>query len=254
MRALKKYLLFFVVILSSSQLLQAIQVQPPYEPDYRLLTSNVASAILDTSKHFKIYESYVDEVNRRLALLRYEEAKSSPNIILVDALRDNLSPVFNGMILHEFYFGNIGQPTISSQEPGTRFNDVFDRDFGGYEKWREDFADGAKQGVGWMLLVSDTQRPPHSADPLRRLLNVFVAGNDLFLISGYQVIIALDMWEHAYVHSGNPPSIETRDNYIKAFLNNINWDNARNRYTLACQCGVTVPNPPPPGFTACSYF
>ena len=56
------------------------------------------------------------------------------------------------MILHEVYFAGLGDPN----EPGAALAEAIDRDFGGLERWRAEFAAmGRAQagGSGWVILT-----------------------------------------------------------------------------------------------------
>jgi Fe-Mn family superoxide dismutase len=91
-----------------------------------------------------------------------------------------------------------------------------DRNFGGYEAFRQQFATAATRhfGSGWIWLVAN-------GDELK-----IVATHDAVnpLVFGMRPLIALDVWEHAYYLDYQ----NARDRYIDAFLDHlVNWDFAQ---------------------------
>ncbi len=58
---------------------------------------------------------------------------------------------FNGMRLHELYFGNLakGGKKLESR----KLKKQLEQDFGSYEAWEADFkAAGAMRGIGWVVI------------------------------------------------------------------------------------------------------
>jgi len=104
------------------------------------------------------------------------------------------------------------------------------RDFGSVKRWRDEFialAHGLAGSSGWVLLTY----VPRDA----RLINHTTAGHEQNL-AGAIPILALDMYEHAYhLEFGANPAA-----YVAAFMRNIEWDTALERY----QNAVKVEPPP----------
>jgi superoxide dismutase, Fe-Mn family len=155
-------------------------------------------------EHLKLYAGYVKNIN---LILEQENAK--------------LGFEFNGMRNHEYYFSAFegGPKNISDGELKKAITDKF----GDFEKWLEKFKTLATtRGVGWAILYYD---------PLtKRLLNAWVDEHHLGQLNGCQVILALDMWEHAFVADYLPSG---KKNYIEDFFANLNWEVIENNFTEA---------------------
>jgi len=161
--------------------------------------------------HFKLYGGYVKNTNRllhELDKLRSEGDLSSP---YYGELKRRFGWEFNGMRLHELYFGNMGGGA-SLSEQSTLFR-MLERDYGSFMKWKEDFrSTGAMRGIGWVILYQDKMTG--------RLINEWVNEHDVGHLAGAEPLLVMDVWEHAYMVDYNI----NRGEYMDAFLRNINWD------------------------------
>ncbi|MFN7118437.1 MAG: superoxide dismutase [Saprospiraceae bacterium] len=109
-----------------------------------------------------------------------------------------------------------GNPTGAVAEAITR-------DFGSYDKFKEQFSAAAagRFGSGWAWLIKDGSgklsitSTPNQDNPLM----------DLADVKGTP-ILGLDVWEHAYYLNYQ----NRRPDYISAFYNVINWDEVNRRY------------------------
>ena len=96
----------------------------------------ISDTVLES--HFKLYEGYVHRTNKLTETLAGLQAKgeaAGSNPIYAELTR-RLGFEYNGMVLHEYYFGNMkpgGSP------PGARLKDAFDKSFGSYDNWFADF-------------------------------------------------------------------------------------------------------------------
>ena len=163
------------------------------------------------NNHFKLYQGYVSNTSKLLAALAGMEADaSSPQYA---ELKRRLGFEFNGMRLHEYYFGNLGgNGTLDKESP---LGSLLARDFGSFEAWRKDFlATGAMRGVGWVVLYQDT----HTG----RLVNFWITDHEVGHPAGFQPVVVMDVWEHAYMTDYQLD----RKAYMQAFLDNLNWDAA----------------------------
>jgi len=98
-------------------------------------------------------------------------------------------------------------------------------DFNNVEKFQEAFEKAAAtrfgSGWAWLVLKDGKLAVVSTANQDNPLMGEAVAG-----VSGYP-IIGLDVWEHAYYLKYQ----NKRPDYIKAFWNVVNWDEASKRYT-----------------------
>ena len=87
-------------------------------------------------------------------------------------------------------------------------------DFGSFENWLTRFkAVAMTRGVGWAMLCYD--------EKTGQLLNQWVDEHHLGQLTGLSPVLALDMWEHAYVY--DYPTSEKKK-YVEAFFANLNWE------------------------------
>ena len=80
------------------------------------------------------------------------------------------------------------------------------------DAWKAQFIGvSLMRGIGWGVL---------SWDPIgKKFLNHFVADHELGQLNGLTTILALDMWEHAYMVDYTPAE---KTKYIDAFFKNLN--------------------------------
>ena len=85
--------------------------------------------------------------------------------------------------------------------------------FGSFDAWLSTFkAIALTRGIGWAILYYDTQTG--------KLLNTWVEEQHLGHLTGLAPILALDVWEHAYVADYHPSG---KKQYVEDFFTNLNW-------------------------------
>ena len=173
--------------------------------------------------HFKLYEGYVKETNRLTE--RISEFISDGNVDQEEMpayseLTRRLGFEYNGMVLHEYYFDNLkkgggtGDPAANTQ-----FAKAAASTFGSYEIWKADFVGiGKMRGVGWAIC---NQNPANG-----RLSNHWITLHETGNIAGFNPILVMDVWEHAYLLDYKPAE---RPKYIEAFFSNIDWSTTEQR-------------------------
>ena len=125
-------------------------------------------------------------------------------------LKRRLGWEFDGMRLHELYFGNLGITGALTKD--SKIMKRLEDNFGSFAAWKADFrATGAMRGVGWVVLYEDPQTG--------RLMNVWINEHDMGHLAGCKPLLVMDVFEHAYV----PDYGLKRADYINAFFKNINW-------------------------------
>ncbi len=173
--------------------------------------------------HFKLYEGYVKETNKLTE--KISEFISDGNVDQEEMpayseLTRRLGFEYNGMVLHEYYFDNLkkgggtGDPAAT-----TKFAKAAAATFGTYEIWKADFVGiGKMRGVGWAIC---NQNPANG-----RLSNHWITLHETGNIAGFDPILVMDVWEHAYLLDYKPAE---RPKYIEAFFSNIDWSAAEQR-------------------------
>ena len=177
--------------------------------------------------HTKHHQTYVNNANAALegtpfADLPVEELITQLDNVPADkkvVLRNNAG----GHANHSFFWKGLKTGTTLQGE----LKAAIEKDFGSVEKFQEDFEKAAatRFGSGWAWLVKkgDKLAVVSTANQDSPLMGEAISG-----ASGYP-IIGLDVWEHAYYLKYQ----NKRPDYIKAFWNVVNWDEAAARFATA---------------------
>ena len=169
--------------------------------------------------HFKLYEGYVtatNTLNEQIAQLIHKHESASPAYA---ELTRRLGFEYNGMVLHEYYFGNMKQNGTGAPDKSSGFTKAVEASFGSYDVWKEDFvAIGKMRGVGWAICYADPQNG--------RLSNHWITLHETGNVAGFTPVLVMDVWEHAFLLDYKPAD---RPKYIEAFFENIDWDAANSR-------------------------
>lgn len=190
--------------------------------EHLLGTEGFSDAML--KNHFTLYEGYVKNTNMFLERLQTlaKDDKASPGEFA--ELKRRLGWEWNGMRLHELYFGNMENGGIELGK-GELIEEKIVASFGSMEAWEKEFkATGAIRGIGWAVLTYD-----HEAD---KLLNVWVNEHDVGHLAGTTPLLIMDVFEHAFMLDYGIK----RANYIDAFMNAIDWSVVNERLVKANDC------------------
>lgn len=163
-------------------------------------------------EHLKLYAGYVK--NSNLVLEQLDKARAEGRLAepTVHELRRRLGWEFSGMRLHELYFSALGGERAALQKDGALAKAI-DQHFGGLDKWTAEMKSiGMMRGIGWALLVQDTTN--------NALMNIWVSDHELGHLAGTKIIVAMDVWEHAYTVDFAPTQ---RKDYIEKYFANLNW-------------------------------
>lgn len=161
--------------------------------------------------HIELYNGYVASVN--LIRERIEAYGQDPenNAYAIAEMQRRLGFEFGGMRNHEYYFTQLeGGP---SDLPEAVLRDKLTYQWGSLENWLVRFHTiTMTRGVGWAMLYHD----PHTD----QLVQTWVDEQHIGQLADLDIILALDMWEHAYMR--DYPSA-AKSNYVDAFFRNLNW-------------------------------
>ena len=170
--------------------------------------------------HFKLYQGYVTGTNELLERLEEMAADGELKTAEHAELRRRLGWEFDGMRLHELYFGNLGgdgRPPSSGE-----LYDRLSRASGGLDSWLADFkAVGSMRGVGWAILYFDS-----TAGGVH---NFWIGEHDRGHAAGSTPLLVMDVWEHAFMTDYRT----NRAEYIEAFLANVDWHVVEERLNAA---------------------
>jgi Fe-Mn family superoxide dismutase len=167
--------------------------------------------------HFKLYEGYVNETNKLtegIAKFIEDGNVDQEEMPAYSELTRRLGFEYNGMVLHEYYFDNLKSGGGTGDPARTaKFAQVAEASFGSYEIWKADFVGiGKMRGVGWAICY---QNPSNG-----RLSNHWITLHETGNVAGFDPVLVMDVWEHAYLLDYKPAE---RPKYIEAFFSNIEW-------------------------------
>ncbi len=173
--------------------------------------------------HGKHHAAYVTNLNK--ALEGNEWASKSIEEILANisklpmAVRNNGGGHYNHSL-----FWNI-MKVNGGALPGGDLAAAITRDFGSFDKFKEQFSNAGvtRFGSGWAWLIAQHGKlvvasTPNQDNPLM----------DIAETKGVP-ILGMDVWEHAYYLKYQ----NRRPDYIAAFWNVVNWDEVAKRYAAA---------------------
>ncbi len=165
--------------------------------------------------HLKLYAGYVKNSNAMLAKLDELKTDSEKNALALAEIKRRFGFEFDGMRLHELYFEALG----ANNEPVDQLKAALAAQWGSFEAWLAEFqAMGAMRGIGWVLLTYDAKA--------EMFHNVWVGDHELGHLATLPILLAMDMWEHAYMVDYRPAQ---KGDYVKAFLANVNWSKVEER-------------------------
>lgn len=168
------------------------------------------------NNHFTLYNGYVTNTNKSMdimAAMLKEGKTATPEYA---EMKRRFGFEFNGMRLHEFYFGNLGGK--ASLDKNSALAKKMAEAYGSYEAWEQDFkATGAMRGIGWVVLYQD----PVTGG----LCNTWINEHETGHLAGCQPILVMDVFEHAFMVDYGLK----RADYITAFFKNIDWSAAASR-------------------------
>jgi Fe-Mn family superoxide dismutase len=172
--------------------------------------------------HFKLYEGYVTNTNtltERIASMLSDGKVDQEEVPAYSELTRRLGFEYNGMVLHEYYFGNMKRGGGGEAARGSQFREAVEKSFPSYDIWKTDFVGvGKMRGVGWAICYLDPARGTVS----NHWIELHETGN----VAGFVPLLVMDVWEHAFLLDYKPAD---RPMYIEAFLSNTDWDAVERR-------------------------
>lgn len=174
--------------------------------------------------HGKHHQGYVDKLNKALegspmASKPVEDVLRNIN----DVPQDKRQAVINngGGHANHSLFWQIMSPKGGGKPTG-ELAKAIDAQLGGFDKFKEDFADAAagRFGSGWAWLVIDGGG---------KLQVTSTPNQDSPLMDGHKPILGLDVWEHAYYLNYQ----NRRPDYIKSWWNVVDWGKVDQLYGKA---------------------
>lgn len=169
--------------------------------------------------HFKLYQGYVANTNKELEKMS-ALAEAGDFGTEYAEIKRRFGWEFDGMRMHELYFENLSKEK-KELDSSSALAKKIDEQFGSYENWAKEFqATGALRGIGWAVFCYDKRGD--------RLFNIWVNEHDAGQVVGVTPLLVMDVFEHAFVFDYGM----NRGDYIKAFMNAINWEEVSSRFEV----------------------
>ena len=169
-------------------------------------------------QHLSLYEGYVKNFNAIAGkLVEYAKEGTEKNALALSELMRRKSFEFDGMRLHELYFGQF-EGGSTALTPSSALAQAFEKEYHGY--FVEYFkAIGNIRGPGWAILYYDPAGKEFQAG--------FVGEQHQGHFVTLPVLLALDVWEHAFLLDYGATG---KGKYIDAFFKNLNWSVIEKRF------------------------
>jgi len=167
-------------------------------------------------EHLKLYEGYVKRTNALTEKLEglAKEGKASGADPVYAELTRRLGFEYDGIINHEYYFGNLTAGAQAEPPAGSKLARAVEASFGSLSTWLADFrAIATMPGIGWAMTFQD----PSTG----WLSNHFVMLHENNVPAGYRPILVMDGWEHAFMRDYLATE---RAKYVDAFFKNVKWE------------------------------
>ncbi|MEM4282309.1 MAG: Fe-Mn family superoxide dismutase [Candidatus Woesearchaeota archaeon] len=159
--------------------------------------------------HFSLYEGYVKNTNLLIERLNALSAEGRSDTPLFAELKRRFGWEYNGMRLHELYFGNISK---NPKPISTGLKKALAEAFGSFESFEGDFkSTGKSRGIGWAVLYMDAAT--------HELFNVWINEHDVGHLAEGKILLIMDVFEHAFMLDYGL----NRAAYIDAFWKAVDW-------------------------------
>ena len=171
------------------------------------------------TQHLGLYAGYVKNFNAISSLLPEYAKDAEKNMHAIAELIRRRSFEFDGMRLHEYYFSQFEGGAQEPNPEGKLFKQ-FEKEYLKSEHFVPFFkAIGSIRGPGWAILYWDAYN--------QQLMTGFSGEQHLGHFVTLPIVLALDVWEHAYILDYGAAG---RGKYIDAFFKNLNWGVVEKRF------------------------
>ncbi|HXM03625.1 MAG TPA: superoxide dismutase [Chthoniobacterales bacterium] len=197
---------------------------PPLSYPFNALEPHIDAKTMEIH-HDKHHQAYITNANN--ALKDHPDLAAKP----VDELIANLSQVpesirtvlrnnAGGHSNHSFFWKIMG-PNAGGTPKG-KLADAINSTFGGFDAFKEKLqaAGASRFGSGWAWLVVNKEG---------KLEITSTPNQDSPIMEGLKPVIGVYVWEHSYYLLYQ----NRRPDYLKAWWNVVNWDQAETNFTAA---------------------
>jgi len=170
-------------------------------------------------EHLELYAGYVKFSNHIVKQIKELPKDSETASYELSLLQRRFAYEHNGMKNHEIFFEQLEGGSANYTQGGPFLKQV-SRDFGTFDALLGCLKGIAMtRGVGWTML--------YFCRETGHLLPQWVDEHHIGLLSGPQLILALDMWEHAFVYDY---ATSEKKKYVDVFFENLNWKKVETRF------------------------
>jgi superoxide dismutase, Fe-Mn family len=162
--------------------------------------------------HDKHHQAYVNGANAIFEKL--DKARKDNLDIDVKATMKELSFHIGGHMLHSTFWDCMAPAGKGGGKPGGAIADAINKEFGSFDRFKKEFSQTATsvEGSGWAVLAMQ--------ECVARPLIMQVEKHNINVYPGFRLIMALDVWEHAYYVDYK----NDRAKFVEGFWNVVNWD------------------------------
>ena len=165
---------------------------------------------LHPQKHHRAYVNGANSIFEKL-----DKARKENTDIDMKATLKELSFHIGGFKLHNLFWENMAPAGKGGGgAPGGELAKVINGEFSRFERFKKEFTQAATsaEGSGWAVLTfcRKTERP--------HLMQV--EKHNINLMPGFEILIVLDVWEHAYYLDYR----NDRAKFVETFWNLVNWN------------------------------
>jgi Fe-Mn family superoxide dismutase len=198
------------------------ELKPRQFPAFDKELDGISKTTMDA--HYKLYEGYAKKANECRKLLNeidYSQAEGNQVYSHLRAVSVDYTFALLGFKNHELYFGHLGG---GGGEPTGRFAEIVDGEFNGVGKWKDAVRKAALAARGWVMVGYDLNDGS--------VFNYIMDTQNLWAVYNMCPVLAIDVYEHAYV-ADYGPTPDGRKQYVEAFFNNLDWDHVNRQVAQA---------------------
>jgi superoxide dismutase, Fe-Mn family len=186
---------------------------PKLRYDYNALAPFMSEEQLKLH-HDKHHQAYVNGANAIFE--RLDKARKDSADIDIKATLKELSFHIGGHMLHSAFWDCMAPAGKGDGRPSGAIADMINKEFGSFDRFKMEFSKAATsvEGSGWAVLAMQ--------ECVARPLIMQVEKHNINMYPGFRIIMALDVWEHAYYVDYK----NDRAKFVDGFWNVVNWDYA----------------------------
>lgn len=195
--------------------LSAGEIKPIDFSSLKKKMPKINSKLIDI--HLTLYNGYVAQVNLIDSKINVEK-----DPFLLQSLRKQYGFEYDGMVLHELYFEQLGGKGELPKKQKLTYKIL--KEYLSIDRLKDLVKSYAKiRGVGWVILFGDIKNGD--------LKLSWVADHEKGLLAGWAPLCVIDLWEHAYIAQFGLD----KSAYIDLIFEYMDWNVINKRYLKSCR-------------------